>query len=65
MDYTLKSIVYYVLLFMWLVSILLMPYELVLAADNWYIAIDDEENDIVVYHRRLSSGITEFKSITL
>lgn len=44
--------------------ILLFPFGIAQAIDEWKTAIRDNDSDVVVYHRTLASGDTEFKGIT-
>ena len=52
------------LIFAVTVLVLFFPFGIAQAIDDWQTAIRDTDNDVVVYHRTLPGGNTEFKGIT-
>ena len=43
---------------------ILLPLDLCAAPEGWQTVIEDAENDIVVFQRKLASGLPEFRAIT-
>lgn len=50
--------------FVWMLILLLLPFNFSRAAGEWKEAYRDSDHDVIVYTRKLDSGDTEFKGIT-